>query len=800
MRVPLSWLSDYIAIEESAEELATRLTFAGIEVEGIERIGSDYAGLLAAEVRDVAPHPAADRLKVCRVFDGRDEHTVVCGAPDVQAGGRYAFAPVGASLPDGTRLRKARLRGVDSHGMLLAEDELGLSDDHSGLYALPAATAPGTPLAEVLGPPETVLDLEITPNRPDCLSLWGIAREIAALTGRPLREPPAAFEARGAPVAERLRVEVEDPAGCPRYTARLIRGVRVAPSPAWMQRRLTAAGIRPISNVVDVTNYVLVETGHPLHAFDADRLRGHRLIVRRARAGERIRTLDEVERELRPEMLVIADTEGPVALAGIMGGAGSEIGEATRDVAIESAMFDPASIRRTARDLKLDTESSHRFARGADIEGLDRAARRVAALILELAGGEAAAGVQDVYPAPYRPREIRLRWSRLSDTLGRPAEPEEALAIFARLGLEPDAPEPDGCRVRVPSFRRDLALEADLIEEVARIGGLDRIPERAPGARLVPGARDETFEARESVRAALAALGLQEVLNVSLCAPALLDRFDPADAAARVRLPNPLSEAQSVLRTALIPQVVETLGRNRARQAAEGAVFEIGRVYRLAADGAPAEEERVAVGLFGPVGRDALRKRAPLSRSEALQWVRGLVEGLLADLRIEAAFPAASHPAFEPDACRAVALDGQAIGHIGLVRRTAADEWRLPYPVAAAELGLGPLLAARGLRGPARPPPVFPAAERDLAFYVDSRTGHGDIEGVIRGAAPAELERVELFDIYEGKGTPAGRKSMAYALTWRSSRGTLTDEEVQRFQGRVVKALRDRLGAELRDA
>jgi len=801
MRVPLGWLKDYIELPETAADIAERLTFAGIEVEAIETIGGDFPGIVVGEVRAVAPHPNADRLVVCTVFDGANECAVVCGAPNVRAGGKYPFAPVGARLPNGTAIRRAKLRGVESLGMLCAEDELGISDDHSGLMDLPAEAAAGRPLSEILGPPETVFDLEITPNRPDCLCLLGVARELAAVFGRPLRRPAAVFEDPPTPSPEFPDIEVQDAVGCPRYTARVLRGLRVGPAPAWMQRRLALAGIRPINNLVDITNYVLLETGQPLHAFDLGRLRGRRVVVRRARAGEPIVTLDGVARALGPETLVIADAEGAVAIAGIMGGAGSEIGETTSDVLIESACFQPSLVRSASRRLGLISESSYRFARGTDIGGAEAASRRAAALMTEFAGGGRAGGFRDLFPNPPARRAIRCRVSRLAALTGAPAEMPRALAIFRGLELEAAPNGADEIAVNVPSFRGDLREEVDLVEEYARIAGLERIPTPAPRAEIVPDADDADARALSAARRQWVALGLVEILNYSLTAPALLRRFGLYDERTVIRLPNALSEEYSVLRPSLLPQAVETLGRNRFRQARDGAIFEIGRVFRRADDGHYAEETRTALALMGAAGRPRLDRRRAVPAEEMWRWLRGLVEHWLSSLGAEAFdFEESPHPVFEAGRSFALSVNGAPAGAAGIVRRDIAAEWRVYEPLAAAEISIGPALAGAFRVRPTRPPPVYPASARDVALIVDKSVRHADIMRSARRAAPPELETIELFDIYMGRGVPEGRKSMAYSLTYRSAQRTLTDDEVEAYHRRVIEALQKDLKAEIRDA
>jgi len=801
MRVPLEWLKDWVEFDDSPEGLAERLTFGGIEVEGIERVGSTYEGVIVGEVRAVERHPNADRLTVCHVWDGQQELTIVCGAPNVRVGGRYPLARPGARLPNGMEIRVARIRGVGSAGMLCAPDELGISDDHLGLLELPADAAPGQPLAEVLGGPDVVLDLEVTPNRPDCLSIMGVAREVAALYRTRVRAPdwsvPEAADL--APVGTRIRVEIEDSTLCPRYTARCIGGVRIGLSPAWMRWRLERAGVRPICNAVDVTNYIMLELGQPQHAFDLARIRGGIICVRRARPGERIRTLDGEERELSPDMLVIADAEGPVAIAGVMGSEGSGVSESTSTLLLESASFLSSSVRATSRRLGLNSESSFRFARGVDPELAELASRRAAALLAQLTGGRVAPGVVDVYPRPERPRAVSVRMERVRSLLGVDVGMDQVADTLSALGWEVRREEDDRLTAIVPTWRRDVTAEVDVIEEFARLYGLDRIPAPAPAARVVPTADDREARAESHVRQLCAALGLQEVMNYSLTSGRLLDQFGLDDPALRIRLPNPISAEQAVLRTDLIPQLVETLGRNRARQIDHAAVVEFGKVFRRRPDGGSVETERLAIGLMGSAGRSLFSLRPTPTPLESFLWVKGIVERLCEALRAPAPeLRPTSAPAFEPGECVDVFLDGQQVGRAGIVRKAIAREWRIYEPVAVAELNLEPLLRRWGSVPTPVPPPVFPCTVRDLAFVVDRRVRHEQVVAAIREVAPPFLESVTLFDVYEGPGIPEGRKSLAYSLTYRSPERTITDDEVQRAQERIAAHVVAELGATLR--
>ena len=805
MRIPVSWFKDFVAFDASPEELASRLTFSGLDIEGIEWLGAERPGVVVGAIAWIRPHPSADSLLLCGVDTGRGEVTVVCGARNFKAGDRVPYAGPGAILPSGTTIAEAVVRGERSAGMLCAEDELGLGEDHSGLMLLPADATPGTPFSQVV-PPEPILLVEVTPNRPDCLSVIGIAREIAALYGTSLRVPEPAYAETGAPVESVARVDIKDSTRCPRYTARVFTGARLAPSPLWMRMRLLACGVRPINNIVDITNYVMIEYGQPLHAFDRTLLRNSRIVVRRARAGETMATLDGVDRAITPDMLVIADEDRPVALAGVMGGAGSEIRETTTDVLLESACFQAAGIRRTSKTLSLSTESSYRYERGVDPNLAERASRRAGQLLVELAGATAARGVVDVFPRPPKPRVVRCRFDRVRRLLGVELPAESMVSILRSLELGVEAVTRTSCRVRVPSFRGDIELEADLIEEIARLYGLDRIPARAPRSDYFSASDDSGFRAAVRGRDLLVGLGLTEIVNYSFVSEKILDLFDPGNRPRRVVLPNPVSADQSVLRPSLIPQLTATLGYNLARQCPEAALFEIGRVFlKDPATGRLNEEDRLAIGLLGPIGRPALQTRRPVEAEEIFLWLKGILESVGAALRAPPlSLEADEVPWAETGmAARVCALDGDqaaAIGHIGAVKSSIRAEWRLARPVAVLEVRFPALL--RAVFGVPAAPAVaaYPAVTRDVALVVGQDTRHADIVATIRRDAPSELTQVELFDIYTGAGVGAGRKSLAYSLTYRSLERTLTDEEANRLHEEVKARVVKELKAEVRES
>lgn len=811
MKVPLSWLKEYVDVDVTPKELAALLTFSGTEVEGIKTVGGDFAGIIVGEVVTVERHPNADRLTVCTVNSGTEMLTVVCGAPNVETGIKVPLATVGALLPNGLKIKKAKVRGVESFGMLCAADELGLSEDHIGLMILPPESKVGAPFAEIAGPPETILELEVTPNRPDCLSMIGIAREVAALLGKPLRLPEVKLKEDTRGVGSFASVVIEDAEGCPRYTARVISGVSAKPSPPWMQKRLEGAGVRSINALVDVTNYVMLECGQPLHAFDYELLNGRKIVVRRAVAGESLSTLDGIARVITPEMLMIADAARPVAVAGVMGGAGSEIRDVTRTVLLESAFFRATTIRKTAKRLGLSTESSYRFERGVDIDMVEWASRRAAALIAELAGGEIASGVIDCYPVKPVQQKVDLRLRRMNSLLGIEIPLSRVQEIFKALGLTILKESGDVITVGIPAFRVDIDQEVDLIEEVSRIHGLDRIPAPAPASRLVPGAEDRLTQATLKCRENLIGLGLSEIMNYSFLSEKLLNLVGYGNPDERLVLPNPISADHTVMRDSLLPQMMETLGRNVARQAREAALFEIGRVFFKRNDGGLGEEDRLCIGLMGPVGYQGMQKSQPIRDQELFQWIKGILEVLCqanripevrsgglahADIELE---PLAS-PAFAEGRAVSIAIGGVHCGVMGLMSDSLRDEWRMTAPVAVMELRMKPLIQ-HVVRVPAsQPVGTYPMVDRDVAMVLEESVNHESVVRTIRGKAPSELIDIRLFDVYRGDNVGKGRKSMAYSLTYRSMEKTLRDEEVNAMHDAIKKLLRQELGAEIRES
>jgi len=798
MRVPLSWLSEYVDITIQPEELAQRLTDAGLEVADIVRTG-DWQNVFVGQVVELRPHPNADRLTLATVDLGGERQTVVCGAPNVAVGQKVAFAREGAVLVDPrTRqpapLRRAVIRGVESAGMICSELELGLSDDHTGIMVLPEDAPVGVPLSSYLG--ETVLELEIRPNRPDALSVLGIAREVAALTGVQVREPPSEYEEHGPPVRSLASVVVEAPDLCPRYVAAVVQGVRIGPSPSWMQRRLEAAGLRPINNVVDITNYVMLEMGQPLHAFDWEKLARRRVVVRRAREGETLVLLDGTEARLQPDMLVIADAERPVALAGVMGGANSEVSESTTTVLLESANFLCPSIRRTAQALKARTEASLRFEKGLSPYLPLYAARRAVRLMVELCGGTAARGLIDVFPARERQASIYLTQERLRRVLGMDVSREEVEQTLAALGFRCRWRRPATYVVTPPYWRTDVRIPDDVAEEVARVVGYERIPAVLRAPSLPPAEADPMRELRERVRDALAQAGMQEVITYPLSDRETLARVLSTEEFAShppLRVANPMSRELEYLRTTLRAGLLRSLARNLRSRPGLVALFEVGRVFLSRTDDLPHEVEMAAGIVAGPKpDRWGLPRAEPADFFDA----KAFLETALAILGVQAEFLPARHAVFLPGSTAEVRVEGKAVGLLGQLHPAVALAFEVEGDAFLFELDLERLSPHVPAGRRYRPISRFPPVRDDLAVVVDADAPVAAVRQLIVASplgAPAQL-----FLLFLGPPVPEGKKSLAFAVTYQALDRTPSDEEVARERRRIVARLERELGASLR--
>lgn len=800
MRIPISWLNEYVDVSDlSVRELSDKLTFSGVEVEAIETSGPSFNELfVVGEVLTCDPHPDSDHMHVCMVSVGSETLGIVCGAKNCRTGLKVAVAKIGAVIPNGNfKIKPAKLRGIPSNGMLCSACELGLSSDHNGIMELDSTLSPGTLLVDALPKGETVFDLEITWNRSDCLSVIGVAREFAAILNRPLKKPAIDFVESGVDVNSLAKVIVQSE-NCPRYTARVLTDVQDGPSPDWMVARLEACGVRSLGLIVDVTNYVMLECGQPLHAFDHTHLANRTIIVRQANNGEKIRTLDGIDRTLDSSMLVIADANAAVAVAGVMGGEESEIEGSTQTVLVESALFSAPSIKHTATALNIHSEASHRYERTVDPDIADWASRRCVSLLAELGHGIVAKGVIDIdnRPAPTPP--ILLKHQRVRDLIGiKDLSVETMRSILVSLGLSIVDEDAESTTFQVPSWRVDLLEEADLVEEISRIYGLDKLPDLPPAAIAVAGADDSAFRAESKCREIVAAMGLVEGMHYSFLSAAELNVFNP-DASRRLVLPNPVSGDYGVLRDSLLPQLTQSLGRNFARQIESPAIFEIGRVFWQDQDQF-GEEKRLSLGFCGPFGRGPLQRRSPVSNEEAMLWLKGIVENLCLSLHAPTPrFELEDFVAFEPGWSIIVKIGRNVAGRMGLVKQSLRHPFRCNTPMAVAEFCLEPLLMNAGSHRALKPIPSFPAVKRDIALVVPESLSNGEILKVMNKVAPKTLTNITLFDIFVPKNIEGNKRSLAYSLEFRSPERTLTDDEVNAACEKIMTVLKNTLGAEVR--
>ncbi|MGQ0804003.1 MAG: phenylalanine--tRNA ligase subunit beta [Actinomycetota bacterium] len=793
MRAPLSWIREFTPAEAPVDQLVAALNQLGLEVEAVEEPGREVRGVVAAKVLAVAPHPNADRLTLVDVDYGNGQTQVVCGATNVHTGDVVPLAPAGAQLPD-LRLERKKIRGVESDGMLCSPRELGLGDDHEGILHLEEVIAPGADVREVLGLDDVVFELDLTPNRPDAMCIVGVARELAAHFGWPL-DLPTPHAPTDPKVTSDITVVLEAPDRCPRYLGRVAR-VTMGASPPWMAQRLVKAGMRPISNVVDVTNYVMLERNQPLHAFDLDQLDGRGIVVRRADAGERITTLDGVERELTDDELLICDAQrAPQAIAGIMGGGTSEVSDATTEILLEAAYFQPMGIARSSKRLKLRSESSARFERGIDPNGVAEHAERAMELLVEVAGARVSPEVVDEYPGPVEPRRIRVRSSRVNGILGTSLTDTQILESLRPLGIEVEGSGED-ITARPPTFRPDLEREIDLIEEVARRIGFDAIgrtvarPDERVGG-LTPSQRD-----RRIVADVLVGAGLAETVTVPLVSPTDLERAGaPIDRV--VEAANPLRAEESVLRTRVLPGLLRAVARNHARGLPDVGLFEVGRVFLAPGKRAllPDEPYHVAVAISGSVRRRPIEPDRPVDGYDAVDVLQQLLDGLeIADGRVEPA----DYAGFEPGRGAAVVVNGVQVGAVGEVDGRVVAALELIPPVVGLELDLDRLLTAERRDRTFRPPSPYPPSGIDLAFEVAETVPAGDVAATLQASGGELLEDVRLFDVFRSDALGPGKKSLAYALRFRAPDRTLTDDEVGRLRQRCIDAVTKAHDAKLR--
>jgi phenylalanyl-tRNA synthetase beta chain len=801
MKVSFNWLKEYIDCGLTPVELADRLTMAGLEVEGVEEKGPELKGVVVAQIVTIAPHPQADRLALCSVKTGERTYPIVCGARNMQEGDKVALAVAGAELPGAAQIKKTKIRGETSEGMLCSEAELGFSTSAEGIMILPPEAPLGMPLADALNMKDHLLEISVTPNRGDCLSIIGVAREVAALLETAFHPPSPKLREGKHLIDELVQVSILDPDLCPRYSVRLITGVKIAPSPFWLRTRLEQAGVRSINNVVDVTNYVMLEYGQPLHAFDFDLLEGGAIVVKRAAEGEHFVTLDGVERVLQRDTIMICDAARPVAIGGVMGGLNSEIREDTSRCLLESAYFSPQGIRRTSLALGLQTESSYRFERGVDPEGVLSASLRAAALIADLAGGKAAKGVIDRYPTPLPLPEIRLRLTRVSALLGMSLAPKEVKGILERLHMKVRENKATEWIITPPTFRSDMTREIDLIEEIGRVKGYDHIPVQVPRMWAMPFRQERAEELEQRTKDTLVGLGFYEVITYSFISPQALQALllPPGDPRSRpLPLLNPLAEVQSVMRTTLLPGLLETARYNLSHKSRDLKIFELREVYYPRQGEKLPEERQALAGLvMGAIAKEAWN----IPREETnFYYVKGCVEQLLAEVRSPLpTFTKAEVPAYlNPGKAAAIWLEGEKIGALGELLPEVANAFELPPGVFIFELDLP--LVAKKVRGEIAftPLPRFPSVTRDVAITIDAGTSAEAIVAIMKGVDNQYIESIEVFDCYQGDSIPIGKKGLAFRISYRSLDRTMTDEEVNQFHQEVLEQLQKVPGLAIR--
>lgn len=793
MNLPMSWLNDYMDIDVEPKEYSDRLTMTGSKVEGYESMGEAVQNVVTGKVLTCEDHPDSDHLHVCTVDAGTGEILqIVCGAPNVKAGIIVPVALVGATLPGG-KIKKGKLRGVESNGMLCSHDELGITEDmlgyepEYGILILPDDTEIGKDIRDIFGMNETVVEFEITSNRPDCFSIIGLARETAATFNKKFTIPEVKFNENSENIADTISVDVQDKDKCKRYCARMVKNVKIGPSPSWMQQRLTACGVRPINNIVDITNYVLLEYGQPMHAFDLRDLEDNKIVVRRAADGEVIKTLDEQDRTLTSNDLVIADGKRAVAIAGVMGGFNSEVKDDTTTVVFESATFDGASIRLTAQRVGLRTEASSRYEKGLDYNNTVPAVERACQLVEQLGCGENVGGMIDVMGNVTDMKTLPFRPDKINAFLGTDISTKDIVKIFDALEIKTDL---ENMTVTPPSFRPDLEGEADIAEEVARFYGYDKIPVTLLSGEATCGKKTDRQQAQDRINEILTAQGMYEIYTYTFTSPSVFDKLNiPADSNLRntVKITNPLGEDTSVMRTTTIASMLDILARNYNYRNASAKLFEIGKVFIPTEEGKlPDEPVKVTMGMYGD--------------NVDFYDIKGICEAMFAALNVtKVKYTAVTdNPTFHPGRCAKISAGGKTLGIIGEIHPAVGRKYGIETPVYIGELDFENIFLNMKSDIKFSELPKYPAVTRDIAMLVDKRIPVADIEETIRKASGKMLESITLFDVYEGTQIPEGKKSVAYSAVYRAADRSLTGEEVQKVFDKAVRNLEGQLGAQLR--
>ncbi len=803
MIVTYNWLKEFVDIDSSPQDLCHRLTMAGLEVDALKELGGGLESVIVARLEQVQPHPEADRLTLCQVNTGSEVVSVVCGATNHKAGDLVALAQPGTVLPGDFKIKKSKIRGQVSCGMLCSEIELGLAAESAGIMILPAHLPLGQTVFDAMGWRDYQIEIGLTPNRPDCLSVIGVAREVAALYGKELRLPTIALDEVSDQTSSHARVTIENSVDCPRYAARMVRGVKIGPSPDWMVKRLEAVGMRSINNIVDVTNYVMMELGHPLHAFDFRFVEQGRIVVKNAQAGDRFATLDGQEHQLAVDDLMICDGGKAVALAGVMGGLNSEVQDDTETILLEAAYFNPVTVRRTSKRHGLHTESSHRFERGADIDMVPVALDRAAALMAELGGGEILAGVVDVYPHILPQKEIVLELDHVQRLLDLALSAVTVTTCLESIGLgvAPDTGVDGRLIVRIPSYRPDLEREIDLIEEIARLYGYDKIPVTMPIGVVDATVPADHQRLQKKLRDMLVAAGFSETINYSFIAANAVDKIGLAEDDMRrrqVAILNPLSEEQAVMRTSLISSILETVTRNLNYRSTDLRLFELRPVF-LSGGGDQTDERLSLVAVL--TGRREPDGWAQNSAQVDFFDLKGAVESMLTAFGLEkvrfTATPTQSylHPG---KSCALTTDSGMLLGYLGEVHPRTLSAFDIDQPVYLLDLNAEELLRQHVSRRSFTPLSRFPDVSRDTALLVGEDVRAEQILDILRQHKARTVEDLTLFDLYTGQGIPQGKKSIGIRIRYRDMTKTLTEEEVGKAHDRMINTLCEKLTAEIR--
>lgn len=792
MKVLLSWLKDYVDINETPEKIADALNMTGLEVEEIIQPGKNLNNVVVGKILTRDPHPDAEKLSLCTVDVNRGQPLqIVCGASNMKAGDRVPVAMIGARLPSGFEISKAKIRGIESSGMMCSKKELGISEEHGGLYILDENAVVGQDIVSALNLDEVIFEISITPNRGDALSHLGIARELSAIFNLPLHRNPLGDEDGEGSVNSQISVEIADNELCPRYGARVIHNVKVGPSPDWLRERLEKAGIRSINNVVDVTNYIMLDIGHPMHAFDYNRITGQKIIVRNACKDEKIVSLDNVERSLDSSMLVIADSEKPVAIAGVMGGLHTAVTEATTSVLLEAAFFNPTTVRKTSKRLALMSDSSYRFERGTNIDNVPIALNEAVRLLKEMAGAKPAKGIADVYPKPEILRQIRVRTRRVNRVIGINLNPAQIETLLLRLKLDTRRDGED-LIVSVPPYRHDLTIEADIIEEVARMYGYNNIPETLPAITSVLQLPTVLQKLEKKLRDHMVSCGFNELMTYSFIPTSIDECFREKKP---LMLQNPLSEDLSAMRTSLKWGMYDALKRNVLNDEFNLKFFEVGKAFHPTAGGMSEEHTRLCIGFCGSINPRDWRRS---SETFDLFTVKGMVQNIADLLKVRLRYAPGSCSAFHPAMQMELSIGKTIVGEFGQLHPNLLDNKKMPKCIFIAELDLDKI--AKAVEGAARmqPIPDLPAIRRDLALLAPVSVPHRDIIKVLTAEGKNLLEDCYLFDVYQGKGIQEGCRSLAYAMTFRDPKKTLTDEEIQPLISKMVSRLEKELAIKLR--